>query len=140
MRRAVGHVGRVVDDAASSPSVEVHVVLDAGRGGEEVQVVLALEALLHDLHVEQAEEAAAEPEAERLGGLRLVGERGIVQRQLLERVAQLGEVVWSSTGIEAAEDHRLGLAVAGQRLGAARRLRGDRVADLQSRHVLDAGR
>ena len=45
----------------------VDVVDDARRGRDEVEVVLALEALLDDLHVEQAEEAAAEAEAERLG-------------------------------------------------------------------------
>ena len=45
------------------------------RGRDEVEVVLALEPLLDDLHVEQAEEAAAEAEAERGRGLRLEGER-----------------------------------------------------------------
>ena len=42
-----------------------HAVAHAGRGRDEVEVELALEPLLHDLHVEQAEEAAAEAEAER---------------------------------------------------------------------------
>ena len=40
-------------------------VNDAGIGGDDVHVVLAPEPLLDDLHVEQAEEAAAESEAER---------------------------------------------------------------------------
>jgi hypothetical protein len=40
--------------------------------------------------VQQAEEAAAEAEAERAGGLRLVDQRGVVELQLLERVAQVG--------------------------------------------------
>ena len=48
-------------------------VLDLGRGGQQLEVVLALEALAHDVHVQQAEEAAAEAEAERLAGLGLVG-------------------------------------------------------------------
>ena len=39
---------------------------DVRRGDEEVEVELALEALADDLHVQEAEEAAAEPEAERL--------------------------------------------------------------------------
>jgi hypothetical protein len=47
-----------------SPSVVV-TGTHAGRGGDQVQVELALEPLLHDLHVQQAEEAAAEAEAER---------------------------------------------------------------------------
>jgi hypothetical protein len=37
-----------------------------GAGGDELHVVLALEALLHDVHVQQAQEAAAEAEAQRL--------------------------------------------------------------------------
>ncbi len=41
-------------------------VLDTGRGGQQVEVVLALQPLLDDLHVQQAEEAAAEAEAERV--------------------------------------------------------------------------
>src|SRR2546425_2838031 len=49
---------------------------------------LALETLLDDLHVQQTEEPAAEAEAEREGGFRLVGERGIVQAELLDRVAE----------------------------------------------------
>ena len=49
-------------------------VAHAGRGGDEVEVVLALEALLNDLEMQQAEEAAAEAEAQRDGGLRLEGE------------------------------------------------------------------
>ena len=48
---------------------------DVRRGDEQVEVELALEPLAHDLHVQQAEEAAAEAEAERLRRLRLVEER-----------------------------------------------------------------
>ena len=52
----------------------VHAVLDAGGGGDEGEVELALEALLDDLHVQQAEEAAAEPESERTRRLRRVAD------------------------------------------------------------------
>ena len=54
------------------PCVSVDVVLDRRRRGDEVEVELALEPLLDDLHVEQAEEAAAEAEPERDRALRLV--------------------------------------------------------------------
>jgi thiamine monophosphate synthase len=50
-------------------------------------VELALEALAHYLHVQQAEEAAAEAEAERDRRLRLVDKRGVVELQLVERIA-----------------------------------------------------
>jgi hypothetical protein len=39
--------------------------------------------------VQQPEEAAAEAEPERVERLRLPRQRGVVERQLLERVAQL---------------------------------------------------
>ncbi len=38
---------------------------DGGGGGDELQVVLALQPLLHDLAVQQAQEAAPEAEAHR---------------------------------------------------------------------------
>ncbi len=58
---------------------EVDFVADAGRGGDEVEVELALEALLNDLHVQQAEEAAAEAEAEGDGAFRLEEEGRVVE-------------------------------------------------------------
>ena len=66
----------------------------------------------------QAEEPAAEADAERVGGLGLEGEAGVVELELLERVAQVGQLV-AVDGVEPAEDHGLGVAVAGQRLGGA---------------------
>src|ERR687890_286649 len=50
---------------------------------------------------------------------------GVVEGQLLERVAQLRELV-GLHGEEAAEDHRLDLAVAGERVGRGAGLRGER--------------
>ena len=65
---------------ASSPAVGEHrVVLTLGAVVMSVQVVLALQPLLHDLHVQQAQEAAAEAEAQRQGGLGLVAEGGVVE-------------------------------------------------------------
>ena len=95
------------------------------------EVVLALEPLADDLHVQQPEEAAAEPEAERARGLGLVGERRVVEPQPLHRLAQVGELV-AVDRIQAAEHHRLGVAVALERLGAGRAAVGDRLADLAS--------
>ena len=69
------------------------------------------------------EEAAAEAEAERVGGLRLPRQRGVVERQLLQRVAQVGVVVGVDRE-QPAEDHRLDLAVAGQRLASPSRRAG----------------
>ena len=54
------HLGRVVDDHLAAAVGQGHPVLDRGRGGDEIEVELALEALLDDLHVQQAQEAHAE--------------------------------------------------------------------------------
>ena len=85
----VRHVGGVVhlEPVAARPGLDA--VGDVRRGHEQVEVELALEPLADDLHVQQAEEAAAEAEAERLRGLGLVEERAVVQLQPLERVAEL---------------------------------------------------
>ena len=47
----------------------------------------ALEALPDDLHVQEAEEPASKAEAQRTRRLRLVGERRVVEAELLERLA-----------------------------------------------------
>ena len=47
-------------------TVHLDFVFDARSGRQQFQVVLALEPLLDDLHVQQPEEATAEAEAERL--------------------------------------------------------------------------
>ena len=85
-----------------------------GRGGDEVEVVFAGQPLLDDLEVEEAEEAAAEAEAQRGAGLHLEAERGVVEAQLVEAVAELLEVVGVDRE-EAAEDHRLDELEAGER-------------------------
>ena len=131
------HLGGVVHDRhlAAAEHVELHV----GRRRDQLEVELALEALLHDVHVQQAEEPAPEPEPECLRGLGLEVQRGVGELQLVERVAQVG-VVAAVGGEQARPHHRLRLAVAGQRLGRAL-LAGerDRVADLRVVDVLQAG-
>ena len=131
------HLGRVVhlDPLAHA---RLHAVRDGGRRHEQVEIELALEPLAHDLHVQEAEEAAAEPEAERLRRLRLVEERGVVQLQPLERVAQLGVRVRVGRE-EPGEHHRLDLLVAHHRLLGGTALGRDRVADAQLGDVLEAG-
>ena len=104
---------------------------------EQVEVELPLEALADDLHVQEAEKPAAEPEAERLRRLGLVRERAVVQLQPLERVAELRVVV--GVGREdPGEDHRLDVLVAGQRRGRGTTARRERVAHAESRDVLQA--
>ena len=133
----VRQAGRVVDDDLAAAVGQDHVVLDRRRRGDEVQAELAFEPLLDDLHVEQAEEPAAEPEPERHRALRLVREARVVEVQLLERVAH-ERVVLARDRVDPGEHEALGGLVAGQRRrGGPRRAR-DRVADLGLADVLEA--
>ena len=103
----------------TSPLVRVTTYSTLGAVARDVEVVLALQPLLDDLHVQQAQEAAAEAEAQRHRVLRLEDERGVVELQPVQRVAQQ-RIVVALHREEAGEDHRLGGAVAGQRLGGGR--------------------
>ena len=93
---------------------------------------------MHDLHVQEAEKAAAEPEAERNRTLGLEVQGRIVQLQLLERVAQLRDLD-ALVGIQAAVDHRDDGLVALQRVGRGVTGLGDRVADIDIAERLDVG-
>ena len=116
----------------------MHPVLDAGRRGDQGEVELALEPLLDDLHVQQPEEAAAEPEPERRRRLGLVGDRCVAELQLLDALAQVLEVV-AVDRVQAAEHHRLRIAVAGQGLGRAAERGRDRLTAAGLADQLDAG-
>ena len=85
-----------------------HLVGDIGHRGDHIHVEFAVQPLLDDLHVEQAEESAAKAEAQRHGGFRLKGEGGVVQLQLFQRGAQL-LVIGGIHRVDAGEEHRLHL-------------------------------
>ena len=69
--RQVGQLGRILDLQYRAVAHQ-HLVDDRGRRGDQVHVVLAFQALLHDVHVQQAEEAAAKAETQCLRHFRLV--------------------------------------------------------------------
>jgi len=48
-----------------------HLILDAGGRSQQVKAVLTLQALLNDLHMEQAQKAAAKAHVQRHGGFGL---------------------------------------------------------------------
>src|SRR5262249_44979985 len=104
-RTRFGKLGRVLN-FDHGVVVAHHAVHDAWCGGYEIQSVLALQTLLHDVHVEQAQKPAAETKTKRFRGVRLEHERAIVQVKLLERFSQLAigvTVRWK----DARKDHGL---------------------------------
>lgn len=128
---ALRPVRRIGDDDLGAILFE-HSVDDVGRGGDQVQIELALQTLAGDLHVQQTQEATPEPETQRHRCFRLIGQRRVVEPQLVQGIAQIG-VVRTVDGIQPRVDHRLGLAVAGQRLLGAVADRRHGVADLDWR-------
>src|SRR5690606_31022142 len=101
----VGQVGRIVQVDLGAVAL-ADLVNDRGGRRDQIQVELAAQALLNDLQVQQAQEAAAEAEAQRGAGLHLIGEAGVVQAQAADGGAQVLEVGGVDRE-EAAEDHRL---------------------------------
>ena len=120
------------------PSRLQHLVHHGRRTGHQRQLVLALQALLHDVHVQQSEEAAAEAEAECAGDFRLVVQRGVVEAQLGERIAELLEVIRVHRK-QPREDARLDLLEPRQRRRGRAVFQGDRVPDRCAVDLLDAG-
>src|SRR5690606_2729097 len=133
----LGPVGGVVDLARRAVGQQ-HLVDHARRGGDEIEIIFAGEPLLDDLEVEEAEEAAAEAEAQRRARLHLEAEAGVVEPEPGEALAQLLEI-GRVGGEESAEDDRLHLLEAGQRLGGGLLRVGDRVADAGLADILDLG-
>ncbi len=100
------------------PVGHVDVVLHRRHGGDQVEAELPLQTFSYDLHVEQAEKAAAEAEAQRGGGLWFVLQTCVIELQLFQRVPE-ALVLFRVGGIDAGKHHRLDFAIAGQELGGA---------------------
>ena len=129
---------RGIGDDVFGAVLHLHAIDHVGCGGDQVQVELALQALAGDLHVQQAQEAAAEAEAQRHRGLGGAGERGVVELQLVQGVAQV-RIVRAIDRIQARVDHRTRFAVTGKWICRAVAGGGDGIADLRLAHVLHAG-
>ena len=110
-----------------APVFGIDVVTHVGHGGDDIHVELTVEALLHNLHVQQSEEAAAKAESEGNRRLRREGQRGIVELQFLQRRAQVF-VVLRLNRINAGKHHRLHFLKALDGFLAGARHMGDGIA------------
>ena len=131
------HVRRIVEGEILAVG-QRHAVDDARRRRHEVEAELALQPLLHDLQVEQAEKAAAEAETQSGRALGIVMEARIVEPELGEALAQPLVVVRIDRK-KPTEDHRHAGPKARQRRRRRSSDRGDRVAHVAVAHVLDGG-
>ena len=133
--RRVRQLRRVVDIDLAAVGQE-RPVRHRRRRGDQRQVELPLQPLPDDLHVQQPEEPAAEPDAQCVRRLRLEREARIVELEFVQRVAQVGEFV-AVDGVQAAEHHRLGVLVPGQSLRCAVHRRRDGLTRPRTPDVLD---
>ncbi len=78
------------------------------HGGDDIHIELTVQTLLHNLHVEQAQESATEAEAQGHRTLRREGQGSIVELQLFERSTQVLVIAWVDR-INTCEDHWLHL-------------------------------
>ena len=128
-------MGGVIDQQLPLAAAQHDLVLTGGGRSNQLQVEFTLEALLHDFHVQEAEEAAAEAEAKGGRRLRLKGEARVVEVQLLKRLTQ-GWVVFAAQRIESGEDERQCHLVARERFCGGARLRCDGVTNTRIAHAL----
>ncbi len=91
---------------------------------------------MHDLHVQETEKPATESETERDRAFRLENERRVVELQLLEGIAQIGDFD-AFIRIESAVHHRNGRLVCAYGFGSRIVGLGDRVADVDVTERLD---
>ena len=101
--RAGGHLRGILDGFLLAVG-EMHDVFHVGNRGDELEVELAFEAFSHDVHVQQAQKAAAKPKPQRHGRFWFIMQRTIVELQLFERIAKLF-VPYALGGIQAGKDH-----------------------------------
>jgi len=86
--RRVRQQGRVVDGDHLA-AIQLDLIFDCRRGRDQVELELSLEAFLDDLEVKQPEEPTAKSESEGRRVLGLVGQRRVVELQLLQRLLQV---------------------------------------------------
>ena len=122
-----GKVAGVVDDEFFAVGLG-DLVDHGGVGGDDVHVEFAAEAFLDDLHVKEAEEAAAEAEAEGGGAFGGEGEGGVVDLELAHGDLE-SLVVGGIDGVDTGEDHGADFLESWEGLGAGLVLEGDGVAD-----------
>ena len=136
-QRNVGHTAGVVYLHDMSLLV-IYIIGNVGHGGDDVHIELAVQTLLHNLHVEQAEEAATEAEAQGQRRFGLESQRSVVQLKLLQRRTQVFEV-FRLDGIDTGKHHRLHFLEARNGLVARTGNVRDSITHLHLFRSLDAG-
>ena len=131
----IRHVGGVVHFPLGAV-LHLHFVDNRRRGGDQRDIVFALKPLSNDLKVQEAQEAAPEAKAQRRRRLDFMRERRIIQRQFIDRRAQVFKLRRIDRE-DTAEHHRHRRLIARQRLLRPCPLGRDRVTDIGIADLLD---
>ena len=115
----------------------VHQIGHIGHRSDYVHVKLAVQTFLHNLHVEQSQEAASETKSQCHTAFGLEGEACIVELKLFKAGTEVFEIL-GLNGIHTRKDHRLHLLKSGNGLLTRARHMRDSVAHLHLGGVLDA--
>ena len=137
-QRRVWVAGRVVNPALL-PVGQLELVHNARQGGDNIEIELPLEPLLYDLHMQKPEEPAPETKPQRNRGFGFKRKGGIVELQLFKRIPQVG-IFRTIERVDTRKDHRLHLAIAGQRFRSGILCIGDRIADRRIPHSFNGSR
>ena len=70
----------------------MHLVDHARRGRDQIEIEFAVQPLMDDFEMQQAEEAAAEAEAERGGCFHFIAKTRVIETELAHRRAQCFEI------------------------------------------------
>ena len=103
---------------------------------DQVQIIFALQTLQNDFHVQKSQESAAETESQGQRCLGLEEERGIIELELFQGIAQVG-IAGCLGRIQAAVDHGLCALIAGQGLIAGAGALCDSIADTGIADIFD---
>ena len=112
-------------------------VAHVGHRRDDGHVELALEALLHDFHVEHAQETTTEPESQGGRALRLEDEGRVIELELFHAVTEF-LIVLGVDRVDARKDHGFDILETLHGLFARRRGEGQGVADLDLLSVFNA--
>ena len=115
----------------------VHLINDRRRRGDEADLKFAFQPLLNNFHMQQAQKAAAEAEAQGLRGFRLIGKRGIVQAQFFQGHLEVFVII-GFRGVQAAKNHGLHGLEAGHGFAGGVFRQSDGVPHLRIAQFLDA--
>ena len=105
----------------------MHDIGNVGHRSDHVHIELTIETFLHNLHVQQSQEAATETETQCRRALWLERQRGIVQLQLLQRGTQVLEI-FAIYRINTCEYHRFHLLKTSDTLRSRTSHMGNRIA------------